>query len=241
MNKERWIKNRPEFERPREKLLKFGSKDLSNSELLAIFLRIGVKDKSAIQLAAEILEKFGGIRGLCTAEIEDLLNIKGLGVAKVAQLKATLELAERYLKEDVKQKSIVESSKEVLNYLHHSMQDLDHELMKVILLDGQNQIINIVDMFRGSISSSSVYPREIIKLALKYSALAIVIVHNHPSGISKPSEGDKKLTKEIIFACISAGIKVHDHIIIGNKKYFSFADEGFIDAYEKEYERRTKL
>ena len=96
-------------------------------------------------------------------------------------------------------------------------------------------------MFRGSISSSSVYPREIIKLALKYSALAIVIVHNHPSGISKPSESDKKLTKEIIFACISAGIKVHDHIIIGNKKHFSFADEGFIDAYEKEYEKRMKL
>lgn len=241
MNKERWIVNRPEYERPREKLLKFGSKSLSNSELLAIFLRTGVKDKSAIQLAAELLENFGGIRGLCTAEIEDLLNIKGLGVAKVAQLKATLELAERYLKEDVKQKSIVESSKEVLNYLHHSMQDLDHELMKVILLNGQNQIINIVDLFRGSISSSSVYPREIIKLALKYSALAIVVVHNHPSGISKPSEGDKKLTKEIIFACISAGIKVHDHIIIGNKKHYSFADEGIIEIYEKEYERRIKL
>ena len=240
MEKARWIKNRPEFQRPREKLLKFGSESLSNAELLAIFLRTGVKNKSAIQLASEILEAFGGLRGLCIAKVEDLLKTKGIGIAKVAQLKAGLELTKRYLQEDVKQKSIVESSEEVFNLLHQSMRDLDYELLKVILLDGQNQIINIVDAFRGSITSSSVYPREIIKLALEYSASAVVFAHNHPSGIAEPSDGDKQLTRDLIFACISAGVKVHDHIIIGGNKHYSFADDGVIEAYEKEFERRMK-
>ena len=179
MNEKRWIKNRPEVERPREKLLKFGSKSLSNAELLAIFLRTGIKNKSAIQLASEILEVFGGLRGLCTAKIDDLLNIKGIGIAKTAQLKAALELSERYLRENIKQKPIVENSKEVFDLLYQTMRDLDYELLKVILLNGQNQVIDVIDVFRGSITSSSVYPREIIKLALRYSASAVVLVHNH--------------------------------------------------------------
>lgn len=238
MGEERWIKNRPESERPREKLLKFGPETLSNAELLAIFLRTGVKSKSAIQLASEILERFGGVRGLCTAKIEDLQETKGVGTAKIAQLKAALELSKRYLQENIRQRSIAESSKEVFDLLYQSMRDLDYELLKVILLNGQNQIIDVADAFRGSITSSSVYPREIVKLALKYSASALVFIHNHPSGISKPSEGDKQLTKKLIFACMTVGIKVHDHIIIGDNQYYSFADEGFIQLYEKEFERR---
>jgi len=238
MGEERWIKNRPESERPREKLLKFGPETLSNAELLAIFLRTGVKSKSAIQLAAEILEAFGGVRGLCTAKIEDLQETKGVGVAKIAQLKAALELSKRYLQENIRQKPIVESSKEVFDLLYQSMRDLDYEILKVILLNGQNQIIDIMDAFKGSITSSSVYHREIVKLALKYSASALVFVHNHPSGISKPSEGDKRLTEKLIFACMTVGTKIHDHIIIGDNQYYSFADEGLIQLYEKEFERR---
>jgi len=118
------------------------------------------------------------------------------------------------------------------------MRDLDYELLKVTLLNGQNQIIDIVDAFRGSITSSSVYPREIVKLALKYSASALVFVHNHPSGNPEPSEGDKQLTKKLIFACMIVGIKVHDHIIIGDNQYYRFADEGVIQFYENEFERR---
>ena len=238
MGEERWIKNRPESERPREKLLKFGPETLSNAELLAIFLRTGVKNKSAIQLASEILEAFGGVRGLCIAKIEDLQETKGVGAAKIAQLKAALELSKRYLQENIRQKPIVESSKEVFDLLYQSMRDLDYEILKVILLNGQNQIIDIVDAFKGSITSSSVYPREIVKLALKYSASALVFAHNHPSGISEPSEGDKQLTKKLIFACMTLGIEVHDHIVIGDNQYYSFADEGVIQLYEKEFERR---
>lgn len=241
MNEKHWIKNRPEAERPREKLLKFGSKSLSNAELLAIFFRTGVKNKSAIQLASEILEAFGGLRGLCTAKIDDLLNIKGIGIAKTAQLKAVLELSERYLRENIKQKPIVENSKEVFDLLYQTMRDLDYELLKVILLNGQNQVIDVIDVFRGSITSSSVYPREIIKLALKYSASALVLVHNHPSGIPKPSEGDKHLTRKLIFGCMTTEIEVHDHIIIGDNQYYSFADEGLVQSYEREFKRRIEL
>lgn len=241
MNEKHWIKNRPEAERPREKLLKSGSKSLSNAELLAIFFRTGVKNKSAIQLASEILEAFGGLRGLCTAKIDDLLNIKGIGIAKTAQLKAALELSERYLRENVKQKPIVENSKEVFDLLYQTMRDLDYELLKVILLNGQNQIIDVIDVFRGSITSSSVYPREIIKLALRYSASAVVLVHNHPSGIPKPSKGDKHLTRKLIFGCMATEIKIHDHIIIGDNQYYSLADEGFVQSYEREFKRRVKL
>ena len=238
MGEEHWIKNRPESERPREKLLKFGPEALSNAELLAIFLRTGIRGKSAIHLASEILEAFSGVRGLCTARIEELQKTEGVGVAKIAQLKAALELSKRYLQENVRQKPIVESSKEVFELLYQTMRDLDHELFKVILLNGQNQIIDIVDAFTGSVTSSSIYPREIVKLALKYSASALVFAHNHPSGISKPSEGDEYLTKKLIFACMTLGIKVHDHIVIGDNQYYSFADEGAIQLYEKEFERR---
>lgn len=237
-DKKRWIRNRPESERPREKLLAFGPESLSNAELLAIALRTGVAGKSAIQLASDILDDFGGLRGLFTASIEDLSKTKGLKTAKIAQLRAALELSKRFLQEDLKQKAILESSQEVFDYLYQSMRDLGAEVFKVILLNGQNQIIDMVDVFRGSVNSSSIYPREIIKLALKYSAPAVVFVHNHPSGSYKPSQGDKELTKDLVFACVTTGIRVHDHIIIGDNQYYSFADAGLIEAYQEDYERK---
>jgi DNA repair protein RadC len=234
----RWIRNRPENERPREKLLIFGPESLSNAELLAIALRTGVAGKSAIQLASDILDDFGGLRGLFAASIEDLSKTKGLKTAKIAQLKASLELSKRFLQEDLKQKPILESSQEVFDYLYQSMRDLDAEVLKVILLNGQNQIIDIVDVFRGSVDSSSIYPREVVKLALKYSASAVVFVHNHPSGAHQPSEGDKTMTRDLVFACMTTGIRIHDHIIIGDNRYFSFADAGLLQSYEKDFETR---
>jgi len=238
IKKQHWIRNRPETERPREKLLMFGPESLSNAELLAIILRIGIAGKSAIQLASDIIDDFGGLRGIFSTSSEDLSKTKGLKTAKIAQLKAALELSKRFLQEDLKQKPILESSQEVFNYLYQSMRDLDTETFKIILLNGQNQIIDTIDVFRGSINSSSIYPREVIKLALKHSAPALVFVHNHPSGIPKPSEGDKELTRKLVFACMTVEIKVHDHIIIGDNKYYSFADEGAIQLYEREFEKR---
>ena len=222
------IKDIPEEERPREKLLRKGGSALSNEELLAIFLRTGIKDKSAIEIARELLLKFQGLRGLYSTNIEVLTAIKGLGRIKVAQLLAVTELNKRYLQENIINRDFIEDSKMVYDYLFLTMRDLDYEVFKAIYLNGQNQILNIEEIFRGTILQSHVYPREIVKAALRNGATAIICVHNHPSGNPKPSNSDITISKELIKACDAVGISFHDHIIIGDNKYFSFKDEDLI-------------
>jgi len=224
-------------ERPREKLLKEGEEKLSDAELLAIFLRTGIKGKSAIDIAKNLLVEFGGIRGLYSTSIEDLEKIAGLGIAKIAQLKAVIALSKRYIEAEIKNRPLVESSKEIFNLLYQTMRDLDQEVLKVIMLNGQNEIIDIVDIFRGSLNSSNIYPREIIKQALKYPTAGMVFVHNHPSGNPKPSKKDKEITRDLVFAANIMGIKVFDHIIIGNNRYYSFADNNLIDQYNQNYQK----
>lgn len=218
----------PEDQRPREKLLNKGSNYLSNEELLAIFLRIGTKNKNAIDLAKELLNTFGGLRGLYNADINSLLKITGLGKAKIAQLLAVIELNKRYLEENIKDRKIIEDSKSIFDYLYLTMRDLDFELFKVIYLNGQNQILNIEDIFKGTITHSHIYTREIIKGALRNSATSIVCVHNHPSGNSTPSDADVEITKKIKDSCESIGIVLQDHIIIGDNQYFSFKDKELV-------------
>lgn len=218
----------PEDQRPREKLLNKGSNYLSNEELLAIFLRIGTKNKNAIDLAKELLNTFGGLRGLYNADINSLLKITGLGKAKIAQLLAVIELNKRYLEENIKDRKLIEDSKSIFDYLYLTMRDLDFELFKVIYLNGQNQILNIEDIFKGTITHSHIYTREIIKGALRNSATSIVCVHNHPSGNSTPSDADVEITKKIKDSCESIGIVFQDHIIIGDNQYFSFKDKELV-------------
>jgi DNA repair protein RadC len=218
----------PKDQRPREKLLNKGSNYLSNEELLAIFLRIGMKNKNAIDLAKELLTTFGGLRGLYNADINSLLKIAGLGKAKIAQLLAVIELNKRYLEENIKDRKIIEDSKSIFDYLYLTMRDLDFELFKVIYLNGQNQILNIEDIFKGTITHSHIYTREIIKGALRNSATSIVCVHNHPSGDSTPSDADVEITKKIKDSCESIGIVFQDHIIIGDNQYFSFKDKELV-------------
>jgi len=218
------IKKLPEHLRPREKLLIKGPKSLSNEELLAIFLRIGVKDKNAIELAHDLISSFGGLRGLYNSDIDSLFKFKGLGKAKVSELLAVIELNKRYLEENLVDRDVIEDSKMVFDYLYLTMRDLDCEVFKAIFLNGQNQILNIEEIFKGTITQSQVYPREIIKSALRNSATAIVCVHNHPSGNPKPSDSDIEITEKIIQACSLMGISFHDHIIIGDNQYFSFKE-----------------
>lgn len=218
----------PEDQRPREKLLNKGSNYLSNEELLAIFRKIGTKNKNAIDLAKELLNTFGGLRGLYNADINSLLKITGLGKAKIAQLLAVIELNKRYLEENIKDRKIIEDSKSIFDYLYLTMRDLDFELFKVIYLNGQNQILNIEDIFKGTITHSHIYTREIIKGALRNSATSIVCVHNHPSGNSTPSDADVEITKKIKDSCESIGIVLQDHIIIGDNQYFSFKDKELV-------------
>ena len=229
------IKRLPTEGRPREKLLKYGPSKLTPAELLAIFLRTGIKGKNAIHLADELLKKFGGIRGIFEAENEKLLEVKGLGKAKVAQVKAVYGLAEEYLKEKLKAKKIIKNSKDVFDYLYFTMRDLKREIFKVIFLDGKNEIIEIEDLFKGTLNQSSIYPREIIKSAIKHNAAALIFVHNHPSGNPEPSLSDKEITKELVFAGNLMQIRVLDHIIIGENEYFSFADKGLIEEYNLRY------
>jgi len=231
------IKTISREERPREKLLKDGEEKLNDAELLAIFLRTGVKGKSAIDIAKNLLIEFGGIRGLYSASTEDLEKIPGLGIAKIAQLKAVISLSKRYIEEKIKNRPLVKTSKEVFNLLYQTMRDLDQEVFKVILLNGQNEVIDIVDIFKGSLSSSNIYPREVIKWALKYPTAGIVFIHNHPSGNPQPSKSDKEITRELVFAAKVMGIKVFDHIIIGNNRYYSFADSDLIEQYNQIYQK----
>lgn len=222
------ISSWPKTERPREKLLEKGAENLSNAELLAIFLRTGARGKNAIEVARSLLAKFGNLRKLLNASYENLKGIKGLGLAKITQLKAILELSSRYLEEETKQKKWLDSPESVYRFLFHSMRDLDQEVFKVIFLNTQNEIIKTEDISRGSLTQNSVYPREVISLALKYKASGLIFVHNHPSGNPKPSRKDKKMTAEFLIICRLMKIRLLDHIIIGNNRYYSFADKGMI-------------
>ncbi len=218
----------PETERPREKLLIMGADKLSNAELLAIFLRTGTKGKNAVTLARDLLKKFGDLRKLLNANCEDFESIKGLGKAKIAQLKAILELSARYLEEKISKKKWVDSSEGAYRFLSHSMRDADHEIFKVIFLNAQNEIIKIETLSRGTLTQNSICPREIISRALKYKANGLIFAHNHPSGNPKPSRKDKKMTGEFLIICKLMKMRLLDHIIIGNNRYYSFADAGLI-------------
>jgi DNA repair protein RadC len=232
------IANWPVEERPREKLLLKGPESLSNAELLAIFLRVGVKGKTAIGLAQELLSRFGSLRELYAAPLEELESELGVGRAKIAQFKAVIELSKRYLAEGFQNRPYVESSGDILKLLYQEMRDLDQEAFKVLLLNGQNHVLKIEEVAKGTLTTSQIYPREVVKVALRHSAAALVLVHNHPSGVAQPSEDDKKITRDIVFACRLMGMKVHDHIIIGDNEKFSFADTGIIEQYDKDFDSR---
>ncbi|MCW3129779.1 MAG: DNA repair protein RadC [Methanophagales archaeon] len=228
------LKRLKKEERPREKLL-YGSSKPTTAELLAIFLRSGIQGKSAIIIANDLLTQFGGVKGIFEADKEKLMEIEGLGEAKVAQIKAVHALAEEYLNEKMKSVSKVRNSKEVFDYLYLTMRDLKKEVFKVIYLDSASKIIEDENLFEGTLNASSVYPREIVKSAVGKNAASLIFVHNHPSGDPTPSESDKAITEDLVYACNLVQIKVLDHIIIGDNRYFSFADEGLIEEYNKNF------
>jgi DNA repair protein RadC len=237
----RAIVNWPAEERPREKLLLKGPESLSNAELLAIFLRVGVKGKTAVNLAEELLSRFGSLRELYTAPIDELEDVLGMGRAKIAQFKAVAELSKRYLTEGVENRPYVESSADIVKLLYQELRDVDQEVFKVILLNGQNHLLKIADVAKGTLTAARIYPREIVKIAIRHSAAALVLVHNHPSGVAQPSNEDKKITRDLVFACRLMDMKVHDHIIIGDNERFSFADALLIEQYEKNFDARNSL
>ena len=223
------IKSWPEDDRPREKLLKKGAGALSPSELLAILLRTGVEGNSAIDLARQMLDKFGTFRNMIHTDVSQWKEFKGLGPAKIAQIQAALEIGRRFREDEIRpSKQKISSAKDIVNILMPQMRDLKIEVFKVVYLNSNNRIIDTNDVATGTVNHAMPIVREIIHAALQKFAAAIVCVHNHPSANISPSPEDKKFTQELSAAGKLMGIKVLDHIIIGDGNHFSFADEGIM-------------
>ncbi len=226
----KWVKE----ERPREMLMKYGPETLPLSKLLAIILRMGKEGMSAEELAKILLNRFGTLRAIDSAPISEICKIDGIGYAKVAQIKAALELGKRFYKETAEKKKRIKKADDVIGYVAEYfgpyLRDANKEFFHVILLDIKNKPIHNVEISKGSINASIVDPKEIIKEATLKSASSIILVHNHPSGEAEPSEEDIKITNAIIDACNLVGIRVLDHIIIGKNQddYYSFAKAGLI-------------
>lgn len=223
------ISSWPEDDRPREKLLQKGADALSNSELLAILLRTGVRGTSAIDLARQIVEKFGSFRNMIQTDARDWKVFKGLGPAKLAQIQAALEIGKRFREvETLNGKQKISCSRDVVEIIMPQMRDLKTEVFKVIYLNSNNKIIQISKAANGTVNHAMPIVREIIHAALQKFAAAIICVHNHPSANITPSAEDKKFTQELIAAGKIMDVKVLDHIIVGDGVFYSFAEEGMI-------------
>ncbi|PIP21100.1 MAG: hypothetical protein COX40_01200 [Candidatus Omnitrophica bacterium CG23_combo_of_CG06-09_8_20_14_all_40_11] len=221
------IKTWPKDDRPREKLLKNGEHTLSNSELLAILLRSGVKGQSAIDLARKILEKFKTFRNMSHTDLSQWKEFKGLGIAKIAQVKAAIEIGRRFREDEVKENQPqIESSKDVVDILMPRMRDLKKEVFKIVLINSQNRIIDIFEAEEGTVNKASPIIREIFQKALQNFATSLICVHNHPSGKVDPSTEDREFTEELFKAGKIMQVAVLDHVIIGDNNYYSFADQG---------------
>lgn len=219
----------PQEERPRERLLAKGADALSDAELLAIFLRVGVKGKSAVDLARDLLTRFGSLTRLFAALHPEFTAVPGMGAAKYAQLQAVLEMARRALREEIVAGDVLASPVAVRDYLRLSLGALPYEVFMVLLLDAQNRLIAAQELFRGTLSQTSVYPREVVKLALQKNAAAVIFAHNHPSGVAEPSMADTVLTRALVDALGLVDVKVLDHFIVtGGSRTLSFAERGLL-------------
>ncbi len=218
----------PEAERPREKLLQRGADALTDAELLAIFLRTGTKGKTAIDLAYTLLNDFSSLRNLFNADLDDFCKIKGVGPAKYVQLQAVLEMSTRYLKESIEKQDAISSPEDTRQFLKGKLRHKPYEVFAALFLDNRHQVIHFEELFRGTIDGASVYPREVVKKALEYNAAAMIVAHNHPSGIAEPSQADEHITLRLKKALDLVDIRLLDHIIIGDGDITSLAERGII-------------
>jgi len=224
------INDWPTAERPREKLLQRGAAALSDAELLAIFLRTGVKGKSAVDLARDLLVEHGSLRTLLDASQKEFCRSHGLGVAKYCQLKATLEMAQRYLATSLQRGDIFANPGTVRSYLQQRLRGESRELFHCLFLDNKNRLIADETLFLGTINQSVVHPREVVKRALELNASALILAHNHPSGICDPSSADIEITRRIKSALELVDIRLLDHLIVGDQEVLSLAERGLIES-----------
>ena len=218
----------PVQERPRERLLALGAASLADAELLAILLRTGTKGKSAVDVARQLLGRFGSVSALLEAGPAGLAETPGLGSAKLAQLQAALELARRALREDLSSRDALSSPRAVRDYLRLLLSGREQEVFVVLFLDAQHRVIASEEMFRGTLTQTSVYPREVVKCALKHNSAAVIFAHNHPSGVAEPSHADELLTRSLKAALALVDVQVLDHFIVAGTRTMSFAERGLI-------------
>ncbi|HLE65920.1 MAG TPA: DNA repair protein RadC [Burkholderiales bacterium] len=217
----------PAAERPRERLLSLGAAALSDAELIAVFLRTGVRGKSALDLARELLSRCGGLSGLFGAGRAPA-DVSGLGPAKAAQLAAVLEVARRCLCEELRAGSALASPAAVRDYLRLALGAREHEVFAALFLDAQHRVLRIEELFRGTLTQTSVYPREVVKAALAGNAAAVIFAHNHPSGVAQPSQADELLTRQLKEALALVDVKVLDHFVVAGNQCLSFAERGLL-------------
>ncbi len=221
------IRDWPEGERPREKLLAKGAAALSDAELLAIFLRTGVRGKSAVDVARELLTHFDGLRGLLKADLKSFCEVKGMGAAKYAQLQATLELSRRHLLKDLQERDVVRDPAAARRYLVSQLRDRGQEVFAALFLDSQHRVLTYEELAQGTIDGAAVYPREVVKRALALGAAAVIFAHNHPSGVAEPSAADRTLTEKLKSALALVEVRVLDHLVIGETTV-AFSEKGWI-------------
>jgi DNA repair protein RadC len=222
------IKHWPEKERPREKLLNSGPQSLSDAELLAVFLRTGIKGKTAVDLGRELISRFGGLKVLLNASETEFCNSPGLGRAKYALLQAVLEMARRHQWQLIDKGNALTSPTAANDYLISQIGHLGHEVFGCVYLDNRHRLLGFEELFRGTIDGASIYPREVVKHCLKHQAAAVIFAHNHPSGECSPSAADREITRKLVEALKLIDIRVLDHIIVGDKACYSFAENGLI-------------
>ena len=220
------IKHWPRADQPREKLLKNGPHSLGDAELLALFIRTGLPGKSALAMAHEILAKAGGLRLFLNMPYEELSKFKGIGEAKYVQFQAGLELGRRYLMESMQKGDVINSPQVSRDYLVMCLRDKPYESFFAMFLDSKNRVIHHQELFRGTIDSASVPVREVVKEALKHNAAAMIVAHNHPSGVAEPSAADRALTDTLQIALGMVGVKLLDHFVVGDSEVVSFAEMG---------------
>lgn len=215
-------------ERPREKLIELGAEALSDAELLAIFLRIGVPGKTAVDLARDLLSQFGSLNGVFAANEKQVSQVHGMGTSKYAQLQAVFEMSRRALNEQMRQKDVLSSPQQVRDYLILKLANQLKEVFVVLFLDAQNRLIATEEMFRGTLTQTSVYPREVVKRALHYNAASVMFAHNHPSGIAKQSHADEMITQDLKKALALVDVRVLDHFIVAGNQTLSFVEVGLL-------------
>ena len=223
------FKDLPAHARPREKLIARGAAALADAELLALLLRTGVAGKNVLQLAQQLLERFGGLSGLLHTAPDDLKVVKGMGgSAKRSELTAVLELARRAMGERLKERTVFDSPEAVKQYLQMHIGSRPHEVFAVLFLDVQHRLLTLEELFRGTLTQTSVYPREVVTRALHHQAAAVVLAHNHPSGSIEPSRADESLTQTLRAALALVDVRVLDHVIVSPGQSFSMAERGLL-------------